>query len=79
MNRFDWNEYVTRLTERSYDIQLHHDNDGEVRGYSVRMGNSIYKSSLLGHSRNLMPSKIENTWAGLHSQKRQKQSSRILK
>lgn len=68
MNGFDWNEYVTRLTERGYDIQLHHDNDGNVRGYSVRMGNSIYKSSLLGHSRNLMPSKIEGTWAGLHPQ-----------
>ncbi|MCQ2272970.1 MAG: hypothetical protein MJZ72_09355 [Bacteroidales bacterium] len=66
MNRFDWNEYVTRLTERGYDIQLHHDNNEEVRGYSVRIGNSIYKSSLLGHSRNLMPSKIENTWARLY-------------
>lgn len=68
MSRFDWNEYVSRLTDKGYDLRLQRDNEGKVRGYSVRMGNSIYKSSLLGHSRNLMPSKIENTWAGLHSQ-----------
>ena len=68
MSRFDWNEYVSRLTDKGYDLRLQRDNEGKVRGYSVRMGNSIYKSSLLGHSRNLMPSKIENIWAGLHSQ-----------
>lgn len=66
MNRFDWNEYVTRLTAKGYDLRLQRDNEGKVRGYSVRMGNSIYKSSVLGHGRDLMPSKIENTWARLY-------------
>ena len=68
MSHFDWDEYVTRLTAEGYDVQLHRDTEGKVHGYAIRMGNSIYKSSLLGHSRDLMPSKIENTWAGLHPQ-----------
>lgn len=68
MSRFDWDEYVTKLTAKGYDIQLHRDSEGKVRGYAVRMGNSIYKSSVLGHGRNLLPSKIERTWDSLHSQ-----------
>ena len=68
MPRFGWDEYVNRLKAKGYDLRLHRDSEGNVRGYSVRMGHSIYKSSALGHSRNLLPSKIENTWAGLHPQ-----------
>lgn len=66
MPRFSWDEYVTQLKAKGYDLRLHRDSEGNVRGYSVRMGHSIYKSSVLGHSRNLLPSKIENTWASLH-------------
>ena len=66
MPRFVWDEYVTQLKAKGYDLRLHRDSEGNVRGYSVRMGHSIYKSSVLGHSRNLLPSKIENTWASLH-------------
>ncbi len=35
----------------------------QVRGYAIKRGNSIYKSSELGRGRCLMPSKIEGTWA----------------
>ena len=66
MPRFSWDEYVIQLKAKGYDLRLHRDSEGNVRGYSVRMGHSIYKSSVLGHSRNLLPSKIENTWASLH-------------
>lgn len=69
MPRFNWGGYATRLTVKGYNIQLHRDSEGKVRGYAIRMGNSIYKSSVLGHGRNLMPSKIENTWNRLHPQK----------
>ena len=39
-----------------------------MRGYAIKRGNSIYKSSELGKGRCLMPSKIEGTWAKLHHQ-----------
>ena len=41
MSRFDWDEYVTRLTAKGYDVQLHRDAEGKVHGYAIRMGNSI--------------------------------------
>ena len=51
-----------------YDVKLQSDNKGQVRGYAIKRGNSIYKSSELGKGRCLMPSKIEGTWAKLHHQ-----------
>lgn len=51
-----------------YDVKLQSDNKGQVRGYAIKRGNSIYKSSELGKGRCLMPSKIESTWAKLHHQ-----------
>ena len=66
MDRFDWDDYAVRLSARGYDLRMQTDSEGKVRGYSVRMGNSIYKSSVLGHGRNLMPSRIGQTWRLLH-------------
>lgn len=39
---------------------------GKVVGYSVKKGNSTYKSSDIGHSRNLTPSRIGRTWLRLY-------------
>ena len=68
MPRFDWGLYTKCLTQIGYDVKLQSDSKGQVRGYSIRRGNSIYKSSELGKGRCLMPSKIEKTWAKLHPQ-----------
>ena len=75
MPHFDWNTYCRMLRNKGYDIQLKKDSIGKVCGYTIRKGNSIYKSSLLGNSRNLMPSKIEDTWRKLHQSSRAKQDS----
>ena len=75
MPHFDWNTYCRMLRNKGYDIQLKKDAIGKVCGYTIRKGNSIYKSSLLGNSRNLMPSKIEDTWRKLHQSSRAKQDS----
>lgn len=72
MPYFDWGLYTKLLTQKGYDVKLQSDNKGKVRGYSVRRGNSIYKSSELGKGRCLMPSKIEQTWAKLHPQEQKK-------
>lgn len=66
MDRFDWKDYVERLKQNGYDVMLQKDSQNVVRGYSIKKGNSTYKSSYLGKSRNLMPSKIETTWENLH-------------
>jgi len=71
MPKFDWATYCQMLNAKGYDIKLTKDDAGVVKGYAIRKGNSIYKSSILGKSRKLMPSKIEATWAGLHASKEQ--------
>ena len=66
MPAFSWLDYKTHLESRGYKVKLHRDKENVVRGYSVKMGNSSYKSSELGTGRKLMPSKIEATWRSLH-------------
>lgn len=68
MDRFNWNDYVERLKQYGYDMMLQKDSQNIVRGYSIKRGNSTYKSSSLGKGRNLMPSKIEATWEKLHKE-----------
>ena len=77
MPHFDWNSYCRMLRNKGYDIQLKKDSIGKVCGYTIRKGNSIYKSSLLGNSRNLMPSKIEETWRKLHQSSRTEQDTKM--
>ena len=77
MSHFDWNTYCRMLRNKGYDIQLKKDSIGKVCGYTIRKGNSIYKSSLLGNSRNLMPSKIEETWRKLHQSSRTEQDTKM--
>lgn len=72
MPNFDWGLYTNMLSQMGYDVKLQSDSKGQVRGYSVKCGNSIYKSSELGKGRCLMPSKIEQTWAKLHPQEQKK-------
>ena len=66
MNVFSWDVYVRKLATRGYDLYLRRDSSDEVRGYTVRMGNSIYKSSELGKGRSLVPSRIVDTWQRFH-------------
>lgn len=66
MPKFDWNSYSNMLAAKGYQLQTKSDAQNRVCGYSIRMGNSIYKSSIIGAGRKLMPSKIEATWAKLH-------------
>ena len=66
MDFFDWNVYEARLKDKGYGVMLKRDSQGKVVGYSVKKGNSTYKSSDIGHSRNLTPSRIGRTWLRLH-------------
>lgn len=59
MSKFDWTTYCQMLSAKGYDIKLTKDEKEVVKGYAIRKGNSIYKSSIFGKSRKLMPSKIK--------------------
>lgn len=70
MDKFSCRQYKMELTKRGYKVHIQENDKGKVYGYSVKRGNSTYKSSVLGIGRNLTPSKIEATWAKLHLQER---------
>ena len=70
MDEFSWQRYEMELVKQGYKVHLQEKDGGGVYGYSIKRGNSIYKSSVLGIGRNLTPSKIEATWAKLHPKER---------
>ena len=76
MDNFSWQRYETELVKRGYKVHLQEKEGGGVYGYSIKRGNSIYKSSVLGVGRNLTPSKIEATWAKLHSLERKSEPTK---
>ena len=78
MDNFSWQRYETELVKRGYKVHLQEKKGGGVYGYSIKRGNSIYKSSMLGVGRNLTPSKIEATWAKLHPQERKSEPTKPL-
>lgn len=78
MDEFSWQKYETELMRRGYKVHLQAKDDGGIYGYSIKRGNSTYKSSVLGIGRNLTPSKIEATWAKLHPQERTFESTKPI-
>ena len=69
MDSFDFNTYEAKLRAKGYGVKVMRDGIGKVCGYSVKKGNSTYKSSELGHSRSLTPSRLRTTWEKLHKDK----------
>ena len=78
MDNFSWQRYETELVKRGYKVHLQEKKGGGVYGYSIKRGNSIYKSSVLGIGRNLTPSKIEATWTKLHPQERKSEPTKPI-
>ena len=77
MDYLDCNIYEARLKGNGYDVMLRRDSYGKVVDYSVRRGNSTYKSSDIGHNRNLTPSKIRRTWLRLYVEQHPENTLRI--
>lgn len=78
MDKFSWQKYEAELVKRGYEVHLQEKEGGGVYGYSIKRGNSTYKSSVLGIGRNLTPSKIEATWAKLHPQERKSEQTKPI-
>ncbi len=66
MARYDWDAYKQGLESRGYKVKEQRDKQGVLHGYTVLRGNSRFKSSSLGKSRNLTVPKLEATWKKLH-------------
>ena len=78
MDEFSWRQYEAELMKHGYEVHIQKNEDGKVYGYSIKRGNSAYKSSVLGIGRNLAPSKIETTWAKLHPQERKSEPTKPI-
>ncbi len=66
MTNFSLATYFKELEKRGYKVKPQKDKNGQIKAYSVFMGNSKFIASSLGKSRNLTVSRIENTWAKMH-------------
>ena len=68
MPSWSCDDYVARVRAKGYTLEERRDKKDVLRGYTVGIGDVIYKASELGKGRNLMASKIEATWNRLHNQ-----------
>ena len=66
MPKYDWDSYKHAFESRGYKVHEQRDKQGVLHGYTVLRGNSRFKSSILGKSRNLTVPKLEATWKKLH-------------
>jgi len=69
MESFSWEAYEAYLKAHGYGIEYRRDSNDKITGYTLLWGHSRFKSSILGHNRNLTPSRIQDTWKELHPEK----------
>jgi len=72
MERFDIERYFTELRRRGYEVKVKKSSDGKVVGYTVALGNSVYKASEI--DRQLTAGRLLKTWQGIHFNKSRQQS-----
>ena len=63
---FSWERYEQNTRSLGYGIEFRRDSNDQITGYTILKGNSRYKSSILGSSRDLTPTRILDTWKELH-------------
>ena len=63
---FDWDMYGRELAKKGLRLKTIKNKAGEVVAYNIFMGNSKFKASSLGTSRNLTVKNIEKTWNKFH-------------
>ena len=68
LKNFSWEKYTAALEAKGYTVKLKLDVSVTVRGYTILSGNSAYKSSII--SRDLTPSKIQETWEKMRPENR---------
>ena len=66
MPNYDWSSYKHCIECHGYKVHEQRDKQGIMHGYTIFRGNSRFKSSKLGKSRNLTVPNLEATWKKLH-------------
>lgn len=66
MSSWSWMDYKAALIRKGYSVQERRDSKNNLRGYILQKGNARYKASELGVGRNLMASKLYQTWMKEH-------------
>lgn len=79
MTCFSLSTYFKELERRGYKVKQQKDKNGQVKAYSVFMGNSKFIASKLGHSRNLTVSRIESTWMKMHTKAKSQTQPEVKK
>lgn len=68
LSEWSWEGYAEKLAAKGYELYQRKDNEGVIRGYVLKKGNTRFKASELGKGRNLTASRIIQTWEKLHSE-----------
>ena len=79
MPEWSWVSYKAALIRKGYSVLERRDSKNILRGYILQKGNAKYKASELGVGRNLMASKLYQTWIKEHSGSNQPQRLRESK
>lgn len=79
MRFFNWDIYGRILADSDLDLKVKRDSNGEVVNYVIMMGNSKFKASNLGKSRNLTAKNIEATWRKIHLQMEMERKAEEMK
>lgn len=79
MRFFNWDAYGRVLADSNLDLKVKRDSKGEVVNYVIMMGNSKFKASDLGKSRNLTVKNIEATWKKIHQQMEMERKAEEMK
>ena len=72
MSSWSWSQYVAALKRKGYDVKPRQDSKGRITGYAILLGESKYNASKIGRGRNLMFSKLQQTWQKMHEADRVK-------
>ena len=79
MSSWSWMDYKAALIRKGYSVLERRDSKNILRGYILQKGNARYKASELGVGRNLMASKLYQTWLKEHPESNQSQRIRESK
>ena len=79
MSSWSWMDYKAALIRKGYSVLERRDSKNILRGYILQKGNAKYKASELGVGRNLMASKLYQTWLKEHPESNQSQRMRESK
>ncbi len=78
MSKWNLQTYFSLLRAKGYEVIVHTDEDGVDHGYSMKIGNSNYKSSIVGTDRMFTIKNLESSWKKLHSGQQKVENPKVV-